>query len=371
MTTVDYPMEAAERAVFELRRLFEQFGYKKYKMSKFEEYDLYLEYKSFLPSAQILTFSDLSGRLLALKPDVTLSIAKNVPKAPVVPEKVYYNENVYRSPRGSREYREISQVGLEFLGEVDSFSQCEVVFLAYKSLELLSKRFVMTISHMGFVSGLLKSCKLPQTQEEKLLSLIEDKNAHEIRRIGDLFGLSPEKCEAIATLTTLSGSFEKTLPLARQLVCCDAMAEALDVLEKLHESLSMELSEECFTLDFSVVNDLSYYNGLIFQGYIPGVPRAVLSGGRYDKLMERLGKATQALGFAVYIDELERVLGEVEGYDVDVQLVYDKDASPAEVLRVMTELSNGGETVRAQSTEMSALRYRRLVKLEKAGKQNG
>ena len=367
MTTIDYPMEAAERAVFELRRLFEQFGYKKYKMSKFEEYDLYLEYKSFLPSAQILTFSDLSGRLLALKPDVTLSIAKNVPKAPTVPEKVYYNENVYRSPRGSREYREISQVGLEFLGEVDSFSQCEVVFLAYRSLELLSKRFVMTISHMGFVSGLLKSCKLPLMQEEKLLSLIEDKNAHEIIRIGELFELSPEKCEAIAALTALSGSFEKTLPLARQLVCCDTMAEALDVLERLHESLSPEFSEECFTLDFSVVNDLSYYNGLIFQGYIPGVPRAVLSGGRYDNLMERLGKATQALGFAVYIDELERVLDGAEGYDVDVLLVYEKDVSPAEILQTMTELSKGGETVRAQSMETSALNCRRLVKLGKAG----
>ena len=136
-------LQREERAIFELQALYEQYGYKKYKMSKFEEYELYLENKSFLPSQQIITFTEPSGRLMALKPDVTLSIAKNVPTKSKESVKVYYNENVYRTARGSDEFREIVQVGLEYLGYLDLYGQSEVVLLAYRSLQLLSESFAM------------------------------------------------------------------------------------------------------------------------------------------------------------------------------------------------------------------------------------
>ena len=60
-------------------------------------------------------------------------------------------------------------------------------------------------------------------------------------------------------------------------------------------------------LDFSLVSDSNYYNGIIFKGYLEGVPDRVLSGGRYDRLMEKMGKRAKAIGFAVYLDELERI----------------------------------------------------------------
>ena len=82
MNITDSILRREEKAIFSLRNLYEQYGYKKYKMSKFEEYDLYLENKSFLPSQQVITFTDLSGKLMALKPDVTLSIAKNAQSYP-------------------------------------------------------------------------------------------------------------------------------------------------------------------------------------------------------------------------------------------------------------------------------------------------
>ena len=85
MNITDPTLKREERAIYDLRKLYEQYGYKKYKMSKFEEYDLYLENKSFLPSQQVITFTDLSGKLMALKPDVTLSIAKNAPTEPTEP----------------------------------------------------------------------------------------------------------------------------------------------------------------------------------------------------------------------------------------------------------------------------------------------
>ena len=185
MNIINSTLHREEQAIFDLRELYEQYGYKKYKMSKFEEYDLYLENKSFLPSQQVITFTDLNGKLMALKPDVTLSIAKNVPSRPKEPEKLYYNENVYRSPHGSNEYREIMQVGLECLGNIDLYSQSEVVMLAIKSLSKLSEDSVMVVSHMGFVSGLLESCDLPFALSEKILKCIEHKNAHEIIRLCD------------------------------------------------------------------------------------------------------------------------------------------------------------------------------------------
>lgn len=368
MSFSDYRMQPASRAVFGLRQLFERYGYKKYKMSKFEEYDLYLENKSFLPSPQIITFTGLSGKLLALKPDVTLSIAKNAPVLPEEPVKVYYNENVYRAPRGSREYREISQVGLELIGEVDLYSQCEVISLAYRSLELISGDFVITISHMGFVSGLLEGLALPLSLENELLTLIEHKNAHEIVRVCDAAGIEPEKRDAIAALTSLHGEFENTLQRAERLVSNGRMADSIDSLREILGGLSSEIAKESLVLDFSVINDLSYYNGLIFQGYIPQVPRAIISGGRYDNLMEKLGKKTGAIGFAVYVDELERCLGDEETLDVDVLLLYDETAPASDVAGAMEGLTAEGKSARAQKTVSGNTRCGQVMRLVNGGR---
>lgn len=369
MNVMDSRMHPVERAVFTLRELYEQYGYKKYKMSKFEEYDLYLENKSFLPSGQIITFSDLGGRLLALKPDVTLSIAKNVPAEMTEPEKVYYNENVYRTPRGGNECREISQVGLECLGRLDTYRQCEVITLAYRSLKSLDEGFVITLSHMGFVSGLLEESRLSLSMREEILSMVEQKNAHELARVCDSAGLDGSKRDALLALTGLYGPYEQTLKRAQALACNSKMELAVSELRELFAALPAALDKSLFQLDFGVINDLSYYNGLIFQGYIPGVPRAILSGGRYDNLMEKLGKNAQAIGFAVYVDELERLEKADETYDVDVLLLYDEQADAGKIVQAVEGLRACGLSVRAQSSFTEKLRYKQLQRLTESGAQ--
>ena len=102
-----------ERAGYRLRELYRRHGYTLYRMSKFEEYDLYVRNKSFLVSEHILTFTDTDGRLMALKPDVTLSIVKNTPDEPGAAQKVCYNETVYRTSPAAAGYREIRQAGLD------------------------------------------------------------------------------------------------------------------------------------------------------------------------------------------------------------------------------------------------------------------
>ena len=104
-------MKYEERIVFALRELYRRFGYIQYKMRKFEEYDLYARNKDFLISDNIITFTDVSGKLMALKPDVTLSIVRSGRDGDGV-QKVYYNENVYRVSAAAQGFREIMQSGI-------------------------------------------------------------------------------------------------------------------------------------------------------------------------------------------------------------------------------------------------------------------
>lgn len=367
MNITDSTLKREERAIYDLRKLYEQYGYKKYKMSKFEEYDLYLENKSFLPCQQVITFTDLNGKLMALKPDVTLSIAKNAPSEPTGTEKLYYNENVYRTPHGSNEYKEIMQVGLECIGDIDLYTQCEVILLACKSLQTLSEDSLMVVSHMGFVSGLLESCGLSRALEEKVLKCIGHKNAHELLRLCEAAGVSAEMRECLVALTSLYGSFAETLDRAEELVKNDKMRDSLIALRELAGVLASEPESTCMKLDFSVINDLSYYNGLIFQGFIDGVPNAILAGGRYDNLMEKLGKKTKAIGFAVYADQLERCNPELDRFDVDVLLTYESYVDTSKLTAAVKMLTANGRRVRVQKTGSDKLRYKQLLRLSDGG----
>ena len=105
-------MKTEEKVAFALRALYKKYGYLPYKMSKFEAYDLYVANKDFLVGDGVITFNDTDGKLLALKPDVTLSIIKNFGEADGFVKKLCYDENVYRVPRGGRGFREIMQASI-------------------------------------------------------------------------------------------------------------------------------------------------------------------------------------------------------------------------------------------------------------------
>jgi ATP phosphoribosyltransferase regulatory subunit len=104
-------------------------------------------------------------------------------------------------------------------------------------------------------------------------------------------------------------------------------------------------------IDFSVVNDMQYYNGIVFRGFVYGVPVSVLSGGQYDRLMRKMGRSAGAIGFAVYLDELERTVPEDSAPDADVLLLYGEGVSPARVCREVRALTAAGKTVMAQGKE--------------------
>ena len=179
----------AEQATFRLRALYEQAGYRKYRASRFEEYALYQEYQRFLPDAQVITFTDLDGKLRAIKPDVTLSIAKTAQPAAGECKRFYYNEEVCRPSRESHTFQTIHQMGLESIGAVDADEQAAVVRLALQSLAALDVPTVLEISHMGYLTGLLDALHVPAEARAKLLDFLRAKNAHELRTAALAAGL--------------------------------------------------------------------------------------------------------------------------------------------------------------------------------------
>jgi ATP phosphoribosyltransferase regulatory subunit len=342
-----------EEAVLTLRSVYEKHGYTKYRMSKFEEYDFYGENKSFLQSDRVLTFTDLSGKLMALKPDITLSIVKNTRDGET--EKAYYCENVYRADDGGREFCEIMQVGLECIGHQDAFTAAEVISLAEESLALLSDESILDVSHMGLIMGLLDATGLGAAQRSRLSACVGQKNAHELRALCAEFGVAADLQDKLVTLTTLYGPFESAVEQAKTLDVNDATHAAIAELEQVFSLVRAQGGGEHINLDFSIVNDMNYYNGIIFQGFIQGIPCGVLSGGSYDNLLRKLGKSGGAIGFAVYLGLLERYMTSEKRFDADVLLLYGENADLASLARKAMQLRGSGKSVRVQAQSDGAL----------------
>ena len=297
-------LQPKERASFALRALYEAAGCRKYHMGRFEEYGLYQENRSFLSSEQVITFTDLDGRLLALKPDVTLSIAKTAQPAPGETLRYYYHENVYRPSAESHTFKEISQMGLEMLGAVGEAQVQQAVCLAARSLDALGAEWVLEVSHMGYLFGLFDALGVPDAARAKLLEKLREKNAHELRAAAGAAGLA-DAADILCSVLNLCGSYADTLAKAAALCRNDAMRAAVAELEAL--AVPLEKAGGVIRLDMTLAGEMEYYNGLVFQGYLKALPRPLLKGGRYDLLMQKFTPGAGAIGFAVYLDELDRL----------------------------------------------------------------
>ena len=323
-----------------LEELSRKFGYAPYKMSRFEEYELYVRNKDFLQSDRVITFSGKDGRLLAMKPDVTLSIVKNAPETPGEVRKVHYRENVYRMDRDTGNFREILQAGIECVGDVGFYEAAEVVYLSAKSLEAIGEGTILSLSHVGLIRHALDESGLPDSARKQALDCLRRKREQELRALCREHGA------------------DETIPVAL------LRAREPEDLEKLLDDGNAAWNElrqiiallpaGRVHLDFSLGNDMKYYSGLVFKGYVRGVPNSVLSGGQYDRLLEHMGKNARAIGFAVYLDQLEH-LEAADEWDVDTLLLCP-DAAPGDILAAAESLPG---TVLAVKTEPGRRSWKR------------
>ena len=296
-----------EMTVLKLRALYVSHGYSQYKMSKFEEYDLYVKNKDFLVSDSVITFTDTDGRLLALKPDVTLSIIKNSADIGRGALKLCYNENVYRVSKGTHAFREIMQLGLECLGDIDTDRITEVVYLATESLRQISDESCLELSHLDIVSGVLSYIGISQDAGKRVLGALGQKNWSLADSILADEGAALEKRRLLEELFSTYGEADSVLDSLDKFAVNKEAADAIDRLRSVVRGVKALSPDAKMRVDFSLLGDTTYYNGIAFSGFVNGVPTAVLSGGQYDNLMDRMKRRDRAIGFAVYLDELERL----------------------------------------------------------------
>ena len=278
----DDVLTTLERYSLKLRTLYRAHGYEFYRMKRFEDYDFYSGKKDFLNSSAILTFTDTDGKLLALRPDVTLSLIRRAS-----PGKYYYDENVYRVSENTGHWSEIPQAGIERIGTLSHNDIAEVAQLALMSLQLISQisganDYVLDIADAGTVSDLFHD-DIPSL----MLKCLQNKNIHGLKSLN-----APEK---LLRMASLNGDISSGIDFLG-----NECAFAVNALNNPH-----------VRIDFSAVSNLTYYNGLVLKGYIEGVPNAVLSGGQYDNMMRIAGhNGLRGAGFAVYLGRLGGVYGD-------------------------------------------------------------
>ena len=358
-------LKSDERAVLSLRSLYKSYGYLPFKMSKFEEYDFYARNKDFLIGDRVITFNDVNGRLLALKPDVTLSIIKNTTDEPLVKQKVFYNENVFRVSARTHQFKEIMQTGLECIGDIDLSDTFEVLYLAAKSLDAVSHEFVLDISHMGILSAFLDQISDDKAFRKEITKLISEKNTHEARELCEVSGIPADKGTVITEICALYGDMNTVIAKLLSLATTDAQRDAIAELNALCAILSTTEFADRIRIDFSVVNDMRYYDGIVFKGFLNGISEAVLSGGAYDPLMKRMNRKSKAIGFALYLDALEELEGASSDYDVDVLLVYGDKTKAESIIEAKSKIVSAGKTVYAAKAVPKKIRFKETVYLEK------
>lgn len=359
-------MSIEERAGLELHELYRKYGYARYKMQKFEEYELYLKNRDFIETESIIAFSDARGKLMALKPDLTLSIVKNYKYEPGVVRKLFYSENVYRSAKSSLQHREMMQTGLECMGDIDQYQVAEVTMLAAASLAALSQDSVLAVSHMGLISDLLEPVQDPGTKN-RIIRAVGEKNRSEIEKICREEEIDRMVVDSLITLIGAYGSFDDVREKLNRLPLGYSGRKAMAELETVFGVIASTPYRDQVKIDFSMVNDLTYYSGILFQGFVRGIPQSILSGGRYDRLMSRMNRQGGALGFAVYLDYLDMLPGDSKKNDVDVVLLYGDDDTPDAIFSASREITGGGETILVERAVPKGIRAGRIVRLPGAG----
>ena len=191
----------------------------------------------------------------------------------------------------------------------------------------------------------------------------------------DSIGVDEELRETAITLASTYGSPESVLKTLETVSLNETMDKAVDELSVICSILA-DRDLDGVHLDFSLVNDMSYYNGVMFRGYIEGIPSGVLSGGQYDELLEKMDKRTSsdsgAIGFAINMDLINNFEDVQDEYDVDILLLYGQaaasdDFDPADLAEKVSDLISRGYSVQAQKTFPERLKYKKLMEYTPGG----
>lgn len=306
-------LAACKRAVENrILDVFTRWGYRETVTPVFEYSVVFDGMSDGSPEGAAYRFMDERGRSLVLRPDFTAPLARVATTSLAGeprPLRLCYCGNIYRHVMGLTGHRrEMAQAGVELIGAKGTGSDAEAVALAVAALkETGLSGFKICIGHVGFLKTLLDACGVEGETGELAKKYLNIKDFVSLRQLVESLGLTPVARESLLGLSTLRGGRE-VLERAATLLpagCENILLQLSDLWEMLNEYGV----ENDVSLDLSMVRDMAYYTGMVFEGYAPGLGFPVCGGGRYDSLLSRFGMADPAVGFGISIDNLLALLG--------------------------------------------------------------
>jgi ATP phosphoribosyltransferase regulatory subunit len=259
-------------------------------------------------------FTDCDGRMLALRPDVTSSVARAASTlfaGKARPLRFCYASQVFRQrPQSHAEWRrEHRQLGCELFGAGGSGAEVEMLSVAAEILTALnlSPDYRITVNSVEIFNGIAEGLALDELQRETMRQLVDQRDTAELQKFLARFGASEIERASFSHLIRLSGKGE-ILAEARHIITNRRSVDALDGLESLWRIIGALDLADCCDIDLGDVSGLDYYTGLTFKIYVTGAGTRVGSGGRYDNLTANFGRPEPAVGFVLDLDALTDML---------------------------------------------------------------
>lgn len=305
-----YNVECGKKQTLETRikKVFHLYGYHDIQTPTFEYFDVFSKEVGTMTSNDLYRFFDKDGNILALRPDITPSIARTAATIfaeETSPIRLCYTGNTFVNHSNYRgRLREVTQMGVELIGDDSVEADAEMLALVIESLLSIGlKEFQLSVGNVDFFRSLIEDANLDEDALERVLNLINNRNFFGVEEFLDQIHVKRSSREAFLSLNELVGGLD-ILSRAKDIAPNSKGVLAIKRLEKIYEILKVYEMEKYITFDLSMTGTYMYYTGIIFRGYTFGTGDAIVKGGRYDKLIEKFGKDSPSIGFAIVIDEL-------------------------------------------------------------------
>lgn len=309
-----YNVEYGKKLALEnrLKKTLHLFGYHDIQTPTFEYFDVFRKEIGTIPSKDLYKFFDKEGNTLVLRPDITPSIARVAATLfgeEDLPIRLCYTGNTFINHSNNQgRLREVTQMGAELIGDDSVEADAEMLAMVMESMQAIGlKEFQLSVGHLGFFQSLIEDAALDEEARERVVELINNRNYFGVEEYLDSIMVKRSSKEAFAALGNLVGGVE-VLAKAKNIAPNSSGIMAVKRLEKIYDILALYGVEKFVTFDLSMTGNYGYYTGIIFRGYTFGTGDAVVKGGRYDHLLEKFGKTSASIGFAIVIDELMNAL---------------------------------------------------------------
>ena len=309
-----YNVECGKKLALEnrLKKTLHLFGYHDIQTPTFEYFDVFRKEIGTIPSKDLYKFFDKEGNTLVLRPDITPSIARVAATLfgeEDLPIRLCYTGNTFINHSNNQgRLREVTQMGAELIGDDSVEADAEMLAMVIESMQAIGlKEFQLSVGHLGFFQSLIEDAALDEEARERVVELINNRNYFGVEEYLDSIMVKRSSKEAFAALGNLVGGVE-VLAKAKNIAPNSSGIMAVKRLEKIYDILALYGVEKFVTFDLSMTGNYGYYTGIIFRGYTFGTGDAVVKGGRYDHLLEKFGKTSASIRFAIVIDELMNAL---------------------------------------------------------------